>query len=74
MPEISRFFGCVIRMYLNDHGPPHFHVRHGSLRGRIGITPIEVLDGDLAPRPLAMVLEWASLHEAELMECWLRVP
>ena len=73
MPEISRFFGIVVRMYLNDHGPPHFHARYGSFRGRIRITPVEALDGDLPPRPLAMVLEWARLHEAELMECWLRV-
>ncbi|WP_373515867.1 DUF4160 domain-containing protein [Persicitalea sp.] len=25
MPEISRFFGIVIRMFYNDHAPPHFH-------------------------------------------------
>jgi hypothetical protein len=73
MPEISRFFGIVIRMYLNDHAPPHFHVRHGSFRARIGIAPVRVMDGHLPPRPLAMVLEWASLHESELMDCWRRI-
>jgi hypothetical protein len=73
MPEISRFFGIVIRMYLNDHVPPHFHVRHGSFRGRIAIAPVEVMDGDLPPRSLAMVLEWARLHEPELMDCWRRI-
>jgi len=25
MPEISRFFGIVIKMYWDDHKPPHFH-------------------------------------------------
>jgi hypothetical protein len=25
MPEISRFFGIVIKMFLDDHTPPHFH-------------------------------------------------
>lgn len=25
MPEISRFFGILIRMYFDDHNPPHFH-------------------------------------------------
>jgi len=25
MPEISRFFGIVIKMFFDDHNPPHFH-------------------------------------------------
>ena len=73
MPEIPRFFGRVIQMYLRDHDPPHFHVRYGSFRARIGITPVECLSGTLPPRPLAMVLFWASLHQAELVECWQRI-
>ena len=73
MPEISRFFGLVIQMYLRDHDPPHFHVRYGSFRGRIGIAPVQALGGDLPPRPLAMALFWATLHEEELMHCWHRI-
>jgi hypothetical protein len=23
MPEISRFFGIVIKMFFDDHNPPH---------------------------------------------------
>jgi len=30
MPEISRFFGIIIRMYFNDHVPPHFHAHYGE--------------------------------------------
>ena len=25
MPEICGFYGIVIRMYCDDHEPPHFH-------------------------------------------------
>jgi len=25
VPEISRFFGIVIKMFFDDHSPPHFH-------------------------------------------------
>ena len=25
MPEVSRFFGIMIRMYFDEHNPPHFH-------------------------------------------------
>lgn len=73
MPEISRFLGIVIRMYFRDHEPSHFHARYGSAVARIRIDPIGVLGGSLPPRPLALVVEWASLHQAELLENWRRL-
>jgi len=73
MAEISRFFGIVIQMYLQDHDPPHFDVRYGSFSARIGIAPVRSLGGYLPPRHLALVLYWARLHQSELMECWHRI-
>ena len=35
MPEISRFFGIIIRMFYDDHNPPHFHVEFGGKRAKI---------------------------------------
>ena len=32
MPEISRFFCIVIRMFFEDHNPPHFHAEYGARR------------------------------------------
>ena len=28
MPEICRFFGIIIRMFFDDHGPPHIHAEY----------------------------------------------
>jgi len=28
MPVISYFFGIYIRMYQDDHNPPHFHIEY----------------------------------------------
>jgi hypothetical protein len=70
MPEISRFLGIVIRMYFRDHEPPHFHARYGSSSARVRIAPVGLMDGKLPPRTLALVIEWASLHEAELLANW----
>jgi hypothetical protein len=70
MPEVCRFFGMVIAMYYNDHAPPHFHVRYGKQKAVIGIDPIVVLAGKLSPKALSLVVEWAALHEAELMADW----
>ncbi len=73
MPEISRFFGIVIRMYFFDHEPPHFHAFYGGAEAQLRIAPVGVLRGDLPPRALALVVEWASLHEQELVENWRRL-
>jgi hypothetical protein len=32
MPEVCRFFGIVIRMYFDEHNPPHFHAIYGDWR------------------------------------------
>jgi hypothetical protein len=70
MPEISRFFGIVIAMYYSDHAPPHFHVRYGEQKAIIAIETLSPLRGELSPRVFGMVMEWASLHRAELLEDW----
>jgi hypothetical protein len=70
MPEISRFYGIVIQMYYDDHGPPHFHVRYSGQRALIGIEDSVVLSGQLSPRALSLVREWAAIHRAELIEDW----
>lgn len=70
MPEISRFFGIIITMYYNDHPPPHFHVRYGRQKGRVAINELRVIDGSLSPRTRSLVLEWAQLHQAELIREW----
>lgn len=70
MPEISRFFGIVITMYFYDHNPPHFHVRYENHRAVIDIRTLETSSGQLPPRVLGLVLEWAALHRAELLDNW----
>ena len=70
MPEVTRFFGIVIRMYFNDHEPAHFHAEYGEFEGLIEIETLAILRGDLPRRALALVLEWAALHRQELRSDW----
>ncbi len=70
MPEISRFFGIVIKMFYNDHDPSHFHAEYAGSEALIVIESLEVYRGELPRRALAMVLEWAALHRAALREDW----
>ena len=50
MPEISRFLGIVIKMFFDDHNPPHFHAEYGEDVALIDIRNLSVwteLDGGL---------------------------
>ena len=73
MPQISRFYGIVIYMYYDEHNPPHFHAIYGTTEAQIGIAPIALLRGQLSGRALALVVEWAALHQSELLENWERM-
>lgn len=70
MPTISVFFGIVIRMYYDDHSPPHFHAYYGEHSAIIEIETLRVRSGRIAQRALAMVLEWAQEHREELTRDW----
>jgi hypothetical protein len=70
MPELSRFFGIIIRMFFNDHQPAHFHAIYQDHEALIAIESLDVLRGDLPRRALALVLEWAVLHREELRRDW----
>jgi len=70
MPEICRFLGIVITMYCNDRDPRHFHVRYGEFRATFAIDALEVLDGQLPPRVVGLVAEWAALHRFEHRRNW----
>ena len=69
MPEISRFYGIIIYMYIDDHNPPHFHVWYEGYEATITIED-GIVTGTLPRRALKMVYEWLDLHFDELMENW----
>jgi len=72
MPIVSRFFGITIRIRYDDHNPPHFHAEYGSDEIVIAISPIAILKGHTSSRARSMVLEWAALHQQELLDDWRR--
>jgi len=70
MPTISMFFGIFIRMFFDDHLPPHFHAEYGEFNAKISIDTLEIIDGHLPNRALGLVLEWAAIHRNELRADW----
>jgi hypothetical protein len=72
VPEISRFFGIVIKMFFSDHSPPHFHAEYGEHEALVTIETLEVLRGGLPSPALGLVLEWSAAHRDELRADWHR--
>jgi len=70
MPEICRFYGIVIAMFYDEHNPPHFHAKYGGRKVVVDIRSLSALEGKFPARALGMVVEWASQHQAELLENW----
>ena len=70
MAELSRFYGIVIKMYYNDHNPPHFYAEYGSSQMVIDITTLAVIGGRITPRATGLVMEWAAQHQEDLQCAW----
>ena len=70
MPTISSFYGILIRMFFNDHAPPHSHAEYGEFKATIDIKTLSVLSGTLPRRAHDLVLDWAHNHQVELLEDW----
>ncbi len=76
MPELSRFFGIIIRMYMEAGGPhhlPHVHAYYQDETAVIGLDPIELVAGTLPRRQRRFVEAWAELHHEELLADWQRL-
>lgn len=76
MPELSRFFGIIIRMYMEAGAPhhlPHFHAYYQDETAIFSLDPVDIIGGSLPRRQQRLVEAWAELHQAELMEDWRRL-
>ena len=73
MPELSRFFGIIIRMYLElgaPHHLPHFHAYYQNDAAVFSLDPLDLIGGGLPRRQRRLVEAWAELHQEELLADW----
>lgn len=72
MPEISRFYGIVIKMYFKpkEHEPSHIHALYGEYLGEFNIKTMEMIVGDLPTKAQELVREWLSQHQDALQAMW----
>lgn len=72
MPEISRFYGIVIKMFFKpkEHEPSHIHALYGEYVGIFDLRNMEMTEGDLPKKAQELIKEWLSIHQADLLEMW----
>jgi hypothetical protein len=73
VPELSRFFGIIVRMFAEvgaQHRVPHFHAYYQEEVGIFSVDPVEMIAGSLPRRQQRLVEAWAELHQNELMADW----
>jgi Domain of unknown function (DUF4160) len=70
VPILSTFFGIVVRVYFEDHSPPHIHVQYAEHHAVVDILTGEILGGSLPPRCAKLVEEWRQARLAELHAAW----
>ena len=69
MPTISMFYGIIIRMYADDHHPPHFHAFYQddealfTLDGRL-------IEGKMPNKQRRLILAWIEIHRDEIEANW----
>lgn len=72
VPEISRFYGIVIKMFFKpkEHEPSHIHALYGEYMGEFNIRTLEMIEGDLPKKAQELVTEWLKLHQTALQTMW----
>ena len=70
MPEISRFLGIIIKMFFNDHSPPHLHAQYQNSKAIFSIHTGQMIEGDFPQKQSAYVTAWTLLHQKELLSNW----
>ncbi|WP_411279468.1 DUF4160 domain-containing protein [Gemmatimonas sp.] len=76
MPELSRFFGIIVRMFTEvggQHHLAHFHAYWQDQVAVVSIQPVDVIAGSLPTRQRRLVEAWAELHQQELLDDWSRL-
>lgn len=72
MPEISRFYGIIVRMFSIDseHPPKHIHIKYGEYEAVMELENLNIIDGSLPKTARVLARKWAEAHQDELNEIW----
>jgi hypothetical protein len=70
MPVLQRFGSVSVRMYADDHRPPHFHIVAPDFQVLVRFSDLTVIAGEARPTQIAAALVWAQSHQEALALRW----
>ena len=67
--------GYDVRMYPDDHDPPHVHVWKGGRQGKIDLETMDVISMShrLNSREIGQIVNLLREHESLLLSVWERL-
>jgi Domain of unknown function (DUF4160) len=73
MPVLQRFGTVTVRMYADDHRPPHFHIVSADFQVLVRVSDLSVIAGEARPAQIAEALAWARTHRETLALKWVEL-
>jgi len=70
MPVLQRFGSVSLRMYADDHRPPHFHIVAPDFQVLVRISDLAVIAGEARASEIAEAIAWARKHQEMLSLKW----
>ena len=72
MPEISRFYGIIIKLFFKpkEHEPSHIHALYGEYVGIFDLRTMEMTEGDMPIKAQGLINEWISRNQHALLQMW----
>jgi hypothetical protein len=70
MPTLYRFGAVSVRMYADDHRPPHFHIVAPDFQVLVRISDLTVIAGEARSGQIAEAVKWARAHRESLALKW----
>ena len=70
MPTLQRFDAVSLRMYADDHRPPHFHVVGPDFQVLVRLSDLAVIAGEARPAQIAAAMTWAAERREALAMKW----
>jgi len=64
------FFGIVVKVFYQEHNPPHFHAYYQGFEGLFNIKSGELTAGKFPPKACKIIKEWSLEHQDELLKVW----
>jgi hypothetical protein len=73
VPTIIKLGNIAIRMFANDHNPPHFHIVTADRQIAVALRDFSILAGSMERKNLDVALEWATKNKERLHDEWKRL-